>query len=98
MTRLVIDAWIGEIVSPNVIVIPLASSAADVARKMAGQKVGSILAVDHEGKLVGIVTERDNVRQACSQNRMQESIPAALPMYSPLVSSLASDTLERRLN
>jgi len=38
------------------------------------------------------------VRQACSQNRLQESIPAALPMYSPLVSAQASDTLERRLN
>jgi len=62
MTRLVIDAWIGDIMSRNLIAMPLAGSAADVVRKTAGQKVGSILAVDHEGKPVGIVTERDNVR------------------------------------
>jgi CBS domain-containing protein len=95
MTRLVIDARVGDIMSRNLVVMPLASSAADVARKMTGQRVGSILAVDHEGKPVGIVTERDIVRQACSQNLPLESIPAALLMSSPLVSAQASDTLEK---
>jgi CBS domain-containing protein len=95
LIRLVIDARIGDIMSRNLIVMSLASSAADIARKMASQKVGSILAVDHEGKPVGIVTERDIVRQACSQNLSLESIPAALLMSSPLVSAQTSDTLEK---
>jgi signal-transduction protein with cAMP-binding, CBS, and nucleotidyltransferase domain len=94
MTRPVIDARVGDIMSRNLVVMPLASSAADIARKMTSQRVGSILAIDHEGKPIGIVTERDIVRQACSQNLPLESIPAALLMSSPLVSAQTSDTLE----
>jgi len=42
------------------------ASIKDVARKMRTERVGSILVVDEEGKLRGIITERDLVF-ACSE-------------------------------
>lgn len=42
------------------------ASIKDVARKMRTERVGSVLVVDEEGKLRGIITERDLVF-ACSE-------------------------------
>jgi CBS domain-containing protein len=93
MSNLVDNTKIGNIMTRGLVSMSVASSAADIAKKMTGQKVGSILIIDHENKPIGIVTERDIVRQACSQNLSLESVPAALLMSVPLVVVEASDTL-----
>lgn len=94
MSSLIVEnTKIGDIMSHRPVAMPITSSAADIAKKMAGQKVGSILIVDHDNKPIGIVTERDIVRQACSQNLPLESVPAALLMSAPLVVVEALDNL-----
>lgn len=82
-----------DIMSNRPVAMLITSSAADIAKKMTGHKVGSVLITDHDNKPVGIVTERDIIRQACSQNLPLESIPAALLMSAPLVVVKVSDNL-----
>lgn len=84
---------ISDIMNHLPVTMLVTSSVADIARKMAAQKVGSILLVDQDDKPAGIITERDIVRQACSQNLVLESTPGALLMCAPLVVIEASDTL-----
>jgi signal-transduction protein with cAMP-binding, CBS, and nucleotidyltransferase domain len=94
MSGLIADnTKIGDIMSRQPVTTLITSSAADIAKRMTGQKVGSILIIDHDNKPVGIVTERDIVRQACSQNLPLESVPAALLMSTPLIVVETSDTL-----
>jgi signal-transduction protein with cAMP-binding, CBS, and nucleotidyltransferase domain len=93
MSGLIVNTKIGDIMSRLPVTMLVTSSAADIAKKMAGQKVGSILLIDHDNKPVGIVTERDIVRRACSQNLPLESVPAALLMSAPLVVVETSDNL-----
>ncbi len=94
MSNLLVDnTKIEKIMSRRLVSMSLASSAADISKKMTGQKVGSILIIDHDNKPIGIVTERDIVRQACSQSLSLESVPAALLMSAPLIVVETSDTL-----
>ncbi|HXV46463.1 MAG TPA: CBS domain-containing protein [Nitrososphaera sp.] len=94
MSRLIVEyTKISNIMSHLTVTMLVTSSAADIAKKMTGQKVGSILLIDHNNRPVGIVTERDIVRQACSQNLPLEAVPAALLMSAPLVIIEASDNL-----
>jgi len=94
MSGLIIESTkIRDIMSHLPVTMLVTSSAADIAKKMTGQRVGSILLIDHDNKPIGIVTERDIVRQACSQNLPLESVPAALLMSAPLVVVEASDNL-----
>jgi AMP phosphorylase len=85
---------ITDIMSHLPVTMLVTSSAADIAKKMTEQKVGSILLVDHDNKPVGIATERDIVRRACSQNLPLKSVPAAILMSAPLVVVEASDNLQ----
>jgi CBS domain-containing protein len=50
-----------DIMSTPPVVIELDATIADAARAMKSERVGSVLVVDKEGKLRGIVTERDIV-------------------------------------
>ncbi|HKZ61320.1 MAG TPA: CBS domain-containing protein [Nitrososphaera sp.] len=94
MSGLIIESTkIRDIMSHLPVTMLVTSSAADIAKKMTGQRVGSILLIDYDNKPIGIVTERDIVRQACSQNLPLESVPAALLMSAPLVVVEASDNL-----
>jgi CBS domain-containing protein len=98
MSNLIVEnARIGDLMSHQPVTMLITSSAADIAKKMTGHKVGSILITDHDNKPVGIVTERDIVRQACSQNLPLESIPAALLMSAPLIVVKVSDNLRTAL-
>lgn len=95
MPSIVIDnVKVDTMMSRRLVAMPITSSAASLATEMDKQKTGSILLVDHGSKPIGIVTERDIVRQACSQNLPLTSIPAALLMSVPLVAIEASGTLQ----
>jgi CBS domain-containing protein len=43
--------------------LPLASTALDAAKMMAHRDVGAILVVERDGRLAGIITERDITRR-----------------------------------
>lgn len=56
---------IREMMTKKLETIEEASSIRDSARKMMDNNVSSLVVVDGEGRLQGIVTERDIVRKAC---------------------------------
>jgi len=93
MSNLVDNIKIENVMSRKIVSMLVNSSALDISKEMTAQKVGSILIIDHEKKPIGIVTERDIIRHACSQNLSLESVPAALLMSAPLIVVEASDTL-----
>lgn len=56
---------IREMMTKKLVTIEETSSIQDSAKKMMDTNVSSLVVVDGEGRLQGIVTERDIVRKAC---------------------------------
>jgi CBS domain-containing protein len=56
----------------------------DAVKRMVESNVGSLLVTD-EGKLVGIVTERDYLRRVTLENRDENETPVREIMTAPLV-------------
>lgn len=54
--------------SKNIVSMSSRSSALEVAKKMLELKISSILLTDETDKIVGIITERDLLREICSKN------------------------------
>ncbi len=57
------DLKVGDVMTKNVVVIPIGSSSTEVARLMKKHRIGSIVVVESskESKAKGIITERDIV-------------------------------------
>jgi len=53
---------VGDVMSKPVVVIGVNNSLREAAKEMVEKGVGSLVVVDNEGEVVGIVTERDIVR------------------------------------
>ncbi|MBV9177007.1 MAG: CBS domain-containing protein [Nitrososphaeraceae archaeon] len=60
------------------------STAFDAAKKMSENLVSSIILTD-SSKLVGIVTERDLIRQVCANDLLSSKTPLTSIMSSPLI-------------
>ena len=69
-------------------------SVLDVAKKMIGSKVGSVVIVDSNDRPIGIVTERDILRTASRSEKSLAVIRASEIMSSPVVSIRAFDSVE----
>lgn len=60
------------------------STAFDAAKKMSENVVSSIILTD-SSKLVGIVTERDLIKQVCANDLLSSKTPLTSIMSSPLI-------------
>ena len=60
------------------------STAFDAAKKMSENLVSSIILTD-SSKLVGIVTERDLIKQVCANDLLSSKTPLTSIMSSPLI-------------
>jgi signal-transduction protein with cAMP-binding, CBS, and nucleotidyltransferase domain len=60
------------------------STAFDAAKKMSENLVSSIILTD-SSKLVGIVTERDLIKQVCANDLLSSKTPVTSIMSSPLI-------------
>jgi CBS domain-containing protein len=58
-----------EVMTPNPVTLPPSASVAEAVRVMAEKDIGSVLVVDDEGRLVGIVSERDIIRRVLGAGR-----------------------------
>jgi CBS domain-containing protein len=88
---------VSEIISPKKIVaarVKPGLSALDVAKLMAKNGVGSVVLMDGNEKPVGIVTERDILKQVAASNKPAKSISVKDIMSSPLVAIKAYDSIE----
>ena len=60
------------------------STALDAAKKMSEKLISSIILTD-SSKLVGIVTERDSIRQVCANDLLSSKTPLTSIMSTPLI-------------
>jgi signal-transduction protein with cAMP-binding, CBS, and nucleotidyltransferase domain len=59
---------VGEVMTTKIQTIGLEDKAQTAAKKMKNKDVGSLVVVDKNEQAVGIVTERDLVRQVCAED------------------------------
>lgn len=67
---------VGEVMTRDVVTIDPDSSVLDAAKLMAAKNVGALPVVDGDGRLVGMLSERDIVRRVVALERD----PAATPV------------------
>jgi CBS domain-containing protein len=61
------------------------SNALEVAKTMLKHKISSILLTDETNKIVGIITERDLLREICGKNLSTQGVTASSVMSTPLL-------------
>jgi signal-transduction protein with cAMP-binding, CBS, and nucleotidyltransferase domain len=80
-----------DIMTTKLETISTSDTAKDAAKKMMDKNVSSLLVVDHDKLLVGIVTERDIVRAICTHDWNSKDFRIHHVMNSP-VSSIDPDS------
>jgi CBS domain-containing protein len=85
---------IQEIMSHPIVTCPVDSTLHHAARLMWEYDCGIIPIVGDDGRLVGVVTDRDACMAAYTQGRPLSEIPIATAMAKDVVASHTSDTLE----
>ena len=70
------------------------STAQEAAKKMRDKKVSSLVVTDMEDKPMGIVTERDLVRQVCTKAISSDTVIVHHIMSSPLATIDANSSIE----
>ena len=70
--------------SRQLITIDADSSAYEAAKKMSEKMISSIVVTD-SGKVVGILTERDLIKQVCAADLQASKTPLTSIMSAPLI-------------
>jgi signal-transduction protein with cAMP-binding, CBS, and nucleotidyltransferase domain len=84
---------IETIMSKHLITIDADSSAFEAAKKMSEKMVSSIIITDND-KTVGILTERDLIRQVCATDLQASKTPLTSIMSAPLITIDKNSTVE----
>ena len=79
--------------SKHLITIDADSSAFEVAKKMSEKMVSSIIITDND-KTVGILTERDLIKQVCATDLQASKTPLTSIMSAPLITIEKNSTVE----
>lgn len=89
---------IGEIMTTRIETIGLEDNAQEAARKMKHKNVSSLVVVDKNDQAVGIVTERDLVREVCVQDASSNQHIIKNIMSSPIVTIDPNSSVEMAAN
>jgi CBS domain-containing protein len=84
-TPMSISELITDIMSKKLIKLNADSSAFEVARMMSEYKVSSVFLTDGHDKIIGIMTERDLVREICAKDLLSSKTPV-ISVMSKLLS------------
>ena len=85
---------ISEIMTQKLETIDPSNTAQAAAKKMADKNVSSLVVIDRADKPVGIITERDLVRQVCVNEASSSTVIIHHIMSSPLVTIDANSSVE----
>ena len=77
--------YIYEIMSKNVVKVNHEISALEISKIMVKRRVSSVSIIDNDNKIIGIVTEKDLIREICAKNILASTLTAAKVMSSPLI-------------
>ena len=81
-----------QIMSKAIEKVSIDVSVKDVAKMMTEKKIGSVL-VEHQGNVIGIITETDIVRKAVGQDISLQDTLASKIMNSPVLTIDAEATI-----
>ncbi len=73
-----------QIMSKDIEKVSIDASVKDVAKTMAEKKIGSVL-IEHNGNLIGIITETDIVRKVVGQDLSLHDTLASKIMNAPVL-------------
>src|ERR671911_595229 len=85
---------VGQLMTERLETISPSDTAQEAAKKMRDKKVSSLVVTDVEDKPIGIVTERDLVRQVCTKAINSNDVIVHHIMSSPLVTIDANSSVE----
>jgi CBS domain-containing protein len=85
---------VGQLMTERLETINPSSTAQEAAKKMRDKKVSSLVVTDVEDKPMGIVTERDLVRQVCTKVINSNEVIVHHIMSSPLATIDANSSVE----
>lgn len=85
--------YIHEIMSKNVVKVNHEISALEISKIMVKRGVSSVGIIDNANKIIGIVTEKDLIREVCAKNILAETLTAAKMMSSPLITISKNSTI-----
>ena len=89
------EATVGQLMSKKLETINPSNTAQEAAKKMRDKKVSSlVVTIPLEDKPIGIVTERDLVRQVCTKDVSSNSIIVHEIMSSPIATIDANSSVE----
>ncbi|WP_337863495.1 CBS domain-containing protein [Nitrososphaera sp.] len=88
-----IKTAVEDIMSNKVVAVDADSSVQQVAQEMAKRNVSSVILKDGE-KMVGILTERDLVRNVCAKDALASKTPATAIMSAPVQSVNKNSAVE----
>ena len=84
---------IGNIMGKQLITIDADSNAFEAAKKMSEKMVSSIVITDND-KTVGILTERDLIKQVCAADLQASKTPLTSIMSAPLIAIYKDSAIE----
>lgn len=85
--------YIHEIMSKNVVKVNHEISALEISKIMVKRGVSSVGIIDNANKIIGIVTEKDLIREVCAKNILADTLTAAKMMSSPLITISKNSTI-----
>jgi CBS domain-containing protein len=89
------EATVGQLMTKKLETINPSNTAQEAAKKMRDKKVSSlVVTIPLEDKPIGIVTERDLVRQVCTKDVSSNSIIVHEIMSSPIATIDANSSIE----
>ena len=89
---------VSEIMTTRIETIGLEDNAQEAAKKMNHKNVSSLVVVDKDDQAVGIVTERDLVREVCVQDASSNQHIIKNIMSSPIVTIDPNSSVETAAN
>ncbi len=76
---------VSQLMTKQLVTVPVGTSAADAARVMNERHVGSVF-IEQDDRVVGIVTESDIVRKVVGENKPVHYVPVESIMSTPVIS------------
>ena len=90
-------ALVASVMSTKLTKINVDSSALEVAKMMSENNVSSVVLTDDQGKIEGIVTERDLVRKICTNDALASKSPiiSLATTFSSIVTIYKNSPIEK---
>jgi CBS domain-containing protein len=85
---------VGQLMTKKLETINPSNTAQEAAKKMRDKEVSSLVVTDSEDKPMGIVTERDLVRQVCTKDVNSNAVIVHHIMSSPIATIDANSSVE----